>query len=88
MTICRSNFQIGDAEHLEATAEHKQTEMDVLNWQGDEWLEWFGKLQDAYWGNWVKGQRGKTAITSLPFPQESRWDFRNPLGIFRKLLIE
>jgi len=34
-------------KHLEATAEHKQTEMDVLDWQGDEWLEWFGKPQDA-----------------------------------------
>ena len=48
MNICRLNFQIGDVEHLEATAEHKQTEMDVLDWQGDEWLEWFGKLRDAF----------------------------------------
>lgn len=33
--------------HLEVTAEHKRTEIDVLDWQGDEWLKWFGKPQDA-----------------------------------------
>ncbi len=34
-------------KHIETTPEHKQTKMDVLNWQGDEWLKWFGKPQDA-----------------------------------------
>jgi len=34
-------------EHLEATTEHKRVEIDVLDWQGDEWLKWFGKPQDA-----------------------------------------
>ena len=33
--------------HLEVTAEHKRSEIDVLDWQGDEWLKWFGKPQDA-----------------------------------------
>ena len=34
-------------KHLEATKEHKRTEMDVLDWRGDEWLKWFGKPKDA-----------------------------------------
>lgn len=45
MQFCAEALETLD--HLDATEDHKRTRMDILNWQGREWLGWFGEAEKA-----------------------------------------
>ncbi|HIE29745.1 TPA: hypothetical protein EYP66_20950 [Candidatus Poribacteria bacterium] len=45
MQLCEKALEV--LEHLDMTEERKRTQVDVLNWQSDEWLKWFGEPENA-----------------------------------------
>jgi len=45
MQLCEKALEV--LEHLDMTEEHKRTQVDVLSWQSDEWLKWFGEPENA-----------------------------------------
>jgi len=45
MQLCEKALEV--LEHLDMTEEHKRTQLEVLSWQSDEWLKWFGKPENA-----------------------------------------
>jgi RNA polymerase sigma factor (sigma-70 family) len=45
MQLCEKALEVLD--HLNVAQENQQTRLDVLNWQSDEWLRWFGKPENA-----------------------------------------
>jgi tetratricopeptide (TPR) repeat protein len=59
MRLCEKALEVLD--HLETTPEHQRTRIDVLTWQGDERLTWYGMPEGAM-ENFRRAVEAATAI--------------------------
>jgi RNA polymerase sigma-70 factor (ECF subfamily) len=78
MQLCEKALEV--LEHLDMTEEHKRTQVDVLSWQSDEWLKWFGEPENAL-ENFQRAERISTELSD--HESQAKWMMMQAIALSR-----